>query len=342
VIKPHGAPELYHYCPRQKSFTQVQLDTPPDIIPLLDGYAWLTGRFIAANYDQLLVGGEKGFILIRIDQTGDPCGSKSATLATIRILWRMDQPVLDGVTITEAGKLVCGDLNGDQRDELVIFEPEGSWKLLQFSAEGVSTGKWIILATGEEYKVKEWNPHVNQFRVMAAPFLSDIGQDILLTTFRNNKTGKYNYSLLKYLPSDQKFIPVFPDRQGSNGLTIGFDTLKPSDQFYPFAHMPGKPPSFLRYNRDWRFDLKEMEFNDTTFHILETIDFSGFPGDQNPKYYEKLVLYTGNWIESSTTSVMVIARNCKDNHYSGTSCTEYEELPGLPSTLQIYSFGSKK
>ncbi|MFH1936271.1 MAG: hypothetical protein ABIK52_01755, partial [Bacteroidota bacterium] len=234
-------------------------------------------------------------------------------------------------------QLTNGDLNGDRVEELLLFDTEGSWKILKFSPAGPYGGEWKVTATGEEYKVREWNRGLVEFKANAAPYLSAYNQEVILTVFRDRKSGKNAYTLLRYLPADRKFVKVFPDRQGSLGLTIGIDTLKLADQLMPGHFRPGKPLSFFRYNRDWRYDLKEIRFNDSTFQIMASIDFAGYEGDRNPKYYEILKLHTGNWIDPAVTSVLVIVRNCKDVNYAGGDCNEYEEIPDLPNALQLYS-----
>ncbi|MFH1160057.1 MAG: hypothetical protein V1733_03810 [bacterium] len=341
VIKPGGKPELYHYCPDRQVFEQVPLDCPADIYPLLQGYAWEKGRFLPSTNDQLLVTGPEGMALLGIEKTGAPCASRNGIQARVKLLWRSSGLTLEEVTLREDKPPACGDLNGDRLTELILFDKEGSWKLLRFTPGGPDGGRWTPLATGEEYPVREWNPDLNLFRISAGKYLSRFDQNILLTTFQDKKSGKLGYSLLRYDIPNKKFLPPHQGRQGNEGVTIGLDTLKPGDPLFQVTFAKGRL-AFLRYNRDWRFDLKEIRFNDTTFQALENVDFTGFTGDQNPKYYEILKLFTGNWIDPAVTSVLVIARNCKDNNYKGGDCQTYEELPALPNTLQIYSLQTQK
>ena len=65
----------------------------------------------------------------------------------------------------------------------------------------------------------------------------------------------------------------------------------------------------LRYNRDWRYDLKQIRFSDSTFRVLANIDFLGYENDHNPKYYEMLKIIPGNFTDAKKTSLMVIGRN---------------------------------
>ena len=341
VIKPDGKPELYHYCQTNSQFEEITLDCPVDLYPILQGFTLEKGSFLPNSGDQLFVAGSKGMALLEFETTSGPC-SKNGSAARVNSLWRSDEPILAGVGLQNDRQLTSGDLSGDRVDELLLFDKEGSWKILRFSPTGSSAGEWKVVTTGEEYKVREWNTGVVEFKATAAPYLSAFSQDIILSVFRDLKTGKNSYTLLRYLPADRKFVKVFPDRQRSVGLTIGIDTLKPTDQLMPGHFQPGKPLSFFRYNRDWRYDLKDIQFNDSTFQILASVDFKGYNGDNNPKYYEILKLHTGNWIDPTVTSVLVIARNCKDPDFAGGDCSEYEEIHDLPGTLQLYSVTQNK
>ena len=342
VITPNGEPRLYHYCPEKKSFVSISIDCPAELYPLLQGFSYMKGTFSTTTQDQLLIAGNNGLALIGFETRGNICTSGTGNPVKLKVLWKSEDPQLHEITLHHENQMTCGDLNGDGITELLLFDQNGSWKLLKYASSGSSTGDWIAITTGEEYKVKEWNPNRMEFKVTAGPFLSRFGHDILLTTFQDKKTGNYGYSLMKYRPADRKFSSIFPDDQQSHGLTIGIDTLKPTDQFYPGVYQPGKRSTVLRYNRDWRYDLKDIRFNDTTFQILANVDFSGYPDELNPKYYEILKIHTGNWIDPAITSVMTIARNCKKKDYVGEECTEYEDLPGMPGTLQVYSVEPKK
>jgi len=339
-VNPEGVPTLYHYCQATKMFEEISLDCPADLYPILRGFIILKGNFLPHSGDQLFVASSQGIALLGFESASPPC-SQGTAAATVNVLWRSTEPSLAGIMLKDDRQLTSGDLTGNGTDELLLFDGEGSWKILQFSPSGTTSGEWKLLASGEEYKIREWNGALVKFKAIAAPYLSAYKNDLVLTCFRDLKTGKDSYTILRYLTGDSKFVKVFNDSHGSLGMTIGIDTLKLTDQIIPGTFHPGKPLTFMRYNREWRYDLKNIRFNDSTFQILNTIDFTGYEGDQNPKYYEILKLHAGNWLQPDITSLLVIGRNCKDPHYAGGPCGEYEEIPDLPGTLQLYSFTPK-
>jgi hypothetical protein len=94
----------------------------------------------------------------------------------------------------------------------------------------------------------------------------------------------------------------------------------------------------FRYNRDWRYDLKEIRFNDSTFQVIANIDFTGYEKDFNPKYYEVLRLVPAMLVNPGMASFLVIGKNCKKKDPNEKECKEFTDLPALPGTIQVYTF----
>ena len=92
----------------------------------------------------------------------------------------------------------------------------------------------------------------------------------------------------------------------------------------------------FRYNRDWRYDLKEIRFNDTTFQVLANMDFTGYEKDHNPKYYEMLRLVPAMLVNPGLTSFLVIGKNGKNDPKKKEN-KEFIDLPALPCSIQVYS-----
>ena len=332
VIKPDGAPGLFHYCPEQ-GFRKIQVTCPESLKKDLAGAVPLRGSFTSPNKDEILFVGEKTLILAGFGQPGGPCKMAGTEL---KVLWRSDPASINGVAVRTPGSLVPCDVNADRITELLMIAGQGSWQLFRFASD-----TWVSLVSGTENKLGEWDDKYVDYTVTAGHFLPGGSQDQLLTVFTEKSKKRFSYSLVKYLPGERKFVKALPAREGNIGLTVGHDTLKPGDQFFFGSFNPGENPGFLRYNRDWRFDLKAMQFNDSAFVIKGDIDFTGYEKDYNPKFYEALKLVPGKLISPTVTSILVIARNCKDPDYKGCNCREWEDLPYLPGTSRIYSFTSK-
>jgi len=298
------------------------VNCPASMQKELAGVKVMTGSFTGPGNDQLLLAGEKGIILAGFDKTAGPCGKNEAG-ATLREIWRSDGPAINGERYHSPDAVVPCDLNGDRITELLLVTEGGSWELFRYASKG-----WSNLARGGENRVGEWDDKYYDLTITAGLFLKGSTQDQLLTVFSDKARKGYAYSLLKYNAAEKKFVRALKGREGNLGLAFGHDTLKPCDRFLFGRFRPDGGTGFLRYTRDWRFDLKEMQFNDSTFVILGNIDFTGYNKDQNPKFYEALKLVPGRITDPSVTSILVIARN-------------REELPYLPNTLAIYSFKQK-
>ena len=331
VIRPDGTPVLYHYC-SEAGFMQIGVDCPGALRNLMAAADPMIASFMGAGRDQLLFAGKDGILLAGVDQAASLCG-KTGTTVSLNVLWQSDGAAINGISNRNPAGVIPCDVNGDGTSELLVIGERGSWVLFRFAKTG-----WTELAKGDENRIGEWDDKYFEYAITAGPFLKGSSQSQLLTVFSEKGKNRYSYSLVRYDPVEKKFVKALRGREGNVGLTVGHDTLKPGDRFMFGQFRPGGGKTILRYNRDWRFDLKEIQFNDSTFAILGNVDFTGYEKDRNPKFYEALKLVPGRITNPTLTSVMVIARNCKDRNYKGGLCKEWENLPYLPNTLRIYSF----
>jgi hypothetical protein len=97
----------------------------------------------------------------------------------------------------------------------------------------------------------------------------------------------------------------------------------------------------LKLNTDWRFDLKLLEKGKDGYTILGNVDFKDYPNDNNPKYYEFVKIVAGKFIDSKKTSIIVLMRNCADDNFKGIHCNQFENLPSMPNSTQLYSLEDK-
>jgi hypothetical protein len=320
VIRSGGQAEMFTFCPRDEEFRRIPLEISPTDARLLSGMKVSKGSFTAPGSDQLLLAGEKELILGSFTHAGNPCSGSPA--CTYRVSSRV--PISELAGQATAGDIVItpADLNGDRLSEVLAVLPDGSWKVVKLTGSGKPA--WVMIASGDNGP-KEWISLATNGSITAGKFLPKYNQDLLLTVFRDGKAKGSAYSLLRFDPAARKFTACFPAKQDGLGKMIGFDTLKPPDRFF-FVKAAGETvPEILRYNRDWRFDLKQIRFNDTTFEVIRTIDFHGYEKDHNPKYYEQLELCPGQFLSSAASSFLVVAGN-------------KTPAPYLPDAIGLYSF----
>ena len=316
-----GKLSLITWCDASGEFRQVVLSNAAVAAPLGKITKILSGQFLPGNSSQMLLCGDKKWAVGTVESSDDPCKSGNPPATTLRLLHAPENI---------SGSVSCGDFNGDRITEILIIAPDGSWKMMTVAQEGKNTGSLKTVAGQNPDVIPEWNTGQYELSVHPGHFLAGIPADLILTVTREKSTGRPAYTFRKY--SKGYWLTVFPSKQGYCGLNIGTDTLRPSDRFLLLNQKPGALPRVYRYDREWRYDLKEIQFNDTAFRILSAIDFQGYEKDHNPKYYEFLELLPGNFISPAEPGFMVIGHVAPERHYQSI----------LPDFISLYLPEEKK
>jgi hypothetical protein len=329
VINKAGETELFLFCRDIKAYRKIRLVIPTDLRPFFKTSEIITGCFSGGGTTQLLLSGASGVVVGEFEKCRDACTDRDVNVSFKTLLKSTINPFPYG-----KGHLVPADLDGNKITEILATAEDGSWKVFRFrKGEKVP---WAILASGNNDVMKQWNTRQNDFRITPGRFLQKYPQDLLLTVFREKSKPGYSWSLLRFDQASRVFVPCFNEKQKYLGKTIGLDTLKPSDEILSGIFDNSGKVKVFRYNRDWRYDLKEIRFNDSTFQVIANIDFKGYEKDFNPKYFEILRLVPAMLVNPGYTSLLVIGRNCK-NKVKENECREFIDLPDLPGTIQVYS-----
>ncbi len=322
VIRKDGRIATYAFCRDKGEFRRINLNNAAALSAVGPVKKIVKGRFLSTRTDQLMVIGEKGCLLGVFNPVENICNSADGLQTSLNVLWRSGTP---------AGSIHAGDFNGDGRTEILEIGDNGSWGLKMFEPDGKTGGSWKILSGDDNQPINEWNRNIKDIGISIGRFFPVLAHDVVLTVTRNKSDGKYAYSLRKLNISAGKWEPVFSEKQNYLGKTYGLDTLKPADAFFT-ASCDGRKMIIYRYNRDWRYDLKEIIFNDTTFNIVSTVDFHGYDRDQSPRYYESLKLIPGNFLNPSRGSFLAIGHVSKTRHYQDI----------LPDFIHLYSLPANK
>lgn len=330
VMPEAGTPVIYSYCPESNEFKRSRVEMPLPLPYTKNGQYLLKGKFCTGDAGQLLFIGEKSCLLYRFSSKTGICSSKPVTQA--ELLWQNGK--FDNQAFNPERQLLAEDFDGDGISEILEYRENGAWKMFRFRLNG-KTGEWNLVA---ESRVNQsgWSGATNDVTLTAGHFIPGRIQASILAVSRDIKDSNCSYSLMFYNTSTKTFTSFFSPKTGEMGKTIGIDTLKPEDQFFCGSFGVNATPVLMRYNRDWRFDLKEIRFSDSTFQILDNLDFEGYPADHNPKYYEVLKLIPGRFT-GSQSSFIVIGRNCRNKDFNGRDCEEFESNPELPDFISVYS-----
>ncbi|MEI6455910.1 MAG: hypothetical protein WCO93_06440, partial [bacterium] len=225
VLGKDGKPGLFAFCPDEKRFIKITINISSEVSPFLYARNLWKGRFIRETGDQVLIEGEKEWILGKFEMAKDPCNQSDNPVADFRILWRSAIPDLKILPQNDVKSLHTGDFDGDQITELLISKPDGSWRMIRLSAG--SGGSFTSVAEGSV--VADWNRDNGKFTITPGRFLNRLKQDVILTVFINKETGKPDYSLLRFSLGRAIFETLFTLPVNNPGKTVGPDSLQVSD-----------------------------------------------------------------------------------------------------------------
>ncbi len=317
TVKKDGRMTLQAFCPESRAFRAVTLVNAAALKAIAPVTGLAAGNFRPGRTAQVLISGAGGSLLCALEPQGKPCANPAAALAVVKVLAKTPA----------RQRFVAGDFNGDGRSELLEIANDGSWTVSQLT-EGQG---WKAIPGGTGTRPDGWDGSRFEMGITAGEFSTQHAASLLLSIERNKSDGTISWSLLKFNPTASRWDALHPERNGRRGLVIGLDTLKPADRFFVVTG-PGNRPVVLRYNRDWRFDLKEISFNDSTYAIRSWVDFRGYDNDCNPKFYETLALVPGRFGGPGSVGLLVSGRVDPARGYQAL----------LPDLLQLYSFREQK
>ncbi len=323
LLREDGSAGAFIFCPEKREFRKVSVDNALPLAGLGTINKILKGKFLGTAGDQVVISGSKGWMLAALEPGASACSAAAPLHVALKVLWKSTVP---------ASVLCAGNFTGGQRSEILSVSDDGSWQLMSFEQPGNGGGAWKVVAEDHQSPVKEWILKNRVVSLTAGRFISHAAGDQVLSVGHAAREVKTSYSIRKFNTSRMKWEAVYPEKQDCCGKTIGLDTLKTTDIFFAISSGGGNETRVMRYNRDWRFDLKEISFNDSTFVIRNSIDFHGYALDHNPKYYELLMLIPGHFLSGAGISFLAVGHMTKGEHYEAI----------LPDFTDLYSFTQKK
>jgi len=330
VVNKTGKVELFTFCRNDKAFRKITPVIPPDMQSVFQSAGILTGCFTGDGNMQVLLSGPKVLVVGEFEKVRNACSD-----AILRVSFKpLFQTITNPLTAGNS-HLIAADLGGNRITEILAITENGWWKVYQF--EKGKKEPFTVIASGNSDPLKSWNGRQTDFKITPGRFLQKYSQDLLLTVSAEKSRLGYTWSLLRFDPASHSFLPCFGEKQNHFGKTFGLDTLKPGDEIFTGTFEKNGRMKVFRYNRDWRYDLKEIRFNDSTYQVLTNMDFTGYEKDFNPKYYEILRLVPAMLVSPGQTSFLVIGKNCMNKDPKEKECREFINLPALPGIIQVFS-----
>ncbi|HNZ43382.1 MAG TPA: hypothetical protein PKN41_08580 [Bacteroidales bacterium] len=158
----------------------------------------------------------------------------------------------------------------------------------------------------------------NPYQILCGKFRADTKNENLLLFYSEKKTGRCFYKLFE-VDQDKMCLNLVSD----GGFENKCDTLYPDNSFFKCDINNDKIDELLSFSKGWRYDGKWVSFDKSGYVIGANIDFAGYPKDHNPKYFEKLSLVAGNFIEKNTTSVFTLCGSLKNGNSHSMDLSPY-------------------
>ena len=332
VISRSGEVRLFTFCVDRKEFKKVNLNIGNDLLTWFRSAGIFKGSFTNDGSDQILLAGDQGVLLGEFGKVSNTCQGKSLETIFKPVLSTRTNPFKTG-----QDHLFVSDLDGNKHPEILAVSPDGSWKV--FRIQNGKNDPFQVLASGAGSPNSQWNSDKMDYMITAGHFLVKYNQDILLTVGKEKGKSAGSFSLFRFDLVKKIFISCFPEKQNNLGKTTGLDTLSPWDEYLTGTFDNTGRTRVFRYNHEWRYDLKEIQFNDSSFRVIANMDFHGYDQDHNPKYFEILRLLPGKLVKPGMTSFLVIGKNCKEHDQNSKECIRFEDQQELPNTIQVYSPG---
>jgi len=227
-------------------------------------------------------------------------------------------PIVSKHLTERNNKMFSGKFTGKNYDELFSVDRNGKCIIERFTGNAWSI---ILSDTISSYIFSEKSTQV------VGRFFSSSNDEILSVYNYKNLT---KFALTEF--SNGKITTrEVPDQDKAPGV------LEWNSKLQRIPSGNGKYDGILSFNHQWRFELKIISTDARGFYVSSIPEFTGYVSDRNPKYYEIPKIIAGRF-SGNDFGLLCILYNCADRNFDGTHCREYDSIPDLPNSVQLYNF----
>jgi hypothetical protein len=211
--------------------------------------------------------------------------------------------------------IACNDFLGTKDPEILLADMMNGKFLL-------SDAKGGLISKGENDCFKSANP--SEF--IADPVQLYSANDKKQLAIRPNESSGFSYFEL----NDKGPNWVEQKVPGSDLLPfLGCDEIMSGSN--------QRSPSILFHRTVPKFGLFAVSCDPLSgFAIQNEFDFSGYIGQKNPKYYEKRILFSGDFTGRGNNELLIISSNCGDAKFTGFDCSNPDWSAPFPPTCFIF------
>ena len=175
---------------------------------------------------------------------------------------------------------------------------------------------------------KEVSDNKYACKIICGNFFKNDKNENLLLLYSEQKTGRCFYKMFEVDQEESGLHRLF-DGNFENKC----DTLRPDNSYFTCDFNNDKIDELISFSNGWRYDAKLVSFTKEGYAILANIDFTGYPKDFNPKYFEKQAMVPGNYNGNGSPTIFTFCGSDKRNPVSSGDMTPY---------IGIFSFKNNK
>ncbi len=162
----------------------------------------------------------------------------------------------------------------------------------------ISKGEFVL-----GNKCKPVNPNLANIKFQKADFFNKKKAEVLLI-YLEKEQNKY-----VFLSYDSVSGTWVLSNNHNNKSVQSFDKLDFASDYFVVDYNKSGQKEVLQFNKTKRFDLRLINFDMLTYNILFNIEFRGFLGKQNPKYYEVSKIVSGDFIGDDCSEIIIFQDN---------------------------------
>lgn len=316
----------YSYCDNNKNFS---CDFQTVLKP--EDSLWLSSRLLPARYcgkaaDEILLQDTvtQSMALYYIgNATAATCTREPSPLKIHRI-WQgnYNSFSLNGKSPVSIWPIYLSPV---KKASLLCIYADGHWQIFEFQKS-----EWATVAVSNKPN-KAWAAAEFDYTLVNGRFsaFNTAPQIISISTSKRNKQSEY--SIMTFNNSSKTLNTIFPQNTSDNNKTTLLDAVS---SYYVMNGLNDGANTLLKYDKTWRFDLKLLAFGNNTVSVLYNVDFKGFAGEYNPKYYENTFFAAGAFSQAGVTTLLTWCYNNRSD--------ENKNQPLLPDALYLFSFQNSK
>lgn len=208
---------------------------------------------------------------------------------------------------------------------LLCIYADGHWQVYEFQKSD-----WASVAVSNKPN-KAWVQTEFDYTLVNGRFSTAITTPQIISISTSKRNRQSEYSIMTFNNSAKTLHVIYPQNMSDNNKTTHLDA---QSSYYIINGTNNGVNTLLKYDKTWRFDLKLLTLENNSVSVMYNVDFKGFAGEFNPKYYENTFFTSGAFSQAGVTSLLTWCYNNRSEKSQNQSV--------LPDALYLFSFQNSK